>query len=96
MFGKNAIFLPSLSFGLSRKAVRVSLVIGVLPPSLGKSLVLLPGLVANFVHCDLLAEAPGGWWGAGLDGGVQAQAGRVLNAPSRSRLRNRAEKAGGL
>lgn len=27
-------------------------------PLWGKSLMLLPGLAANFVHCDLLAEGP--------------------------------------
>lgn len=64
MFGKNA-FSASLSSGLSVRAARVSLVIGVCPPSLGKSLVFLPGLVANFVHCALLAEVPGGRCGAG-------------------------------
>lgn len=64
MFGKNAFFSASLSFGLSVKAAWVSLVIGA-RPLWGKSLVLLPGFLANFVHCALLAEAPGGRCGAG-------------------------------
>lgn len=65
MFGKNALFSASLSFGLSVKAARVSLVIGARGSALGGSRVLLPGLAANFVLCAILAEAPGGRCGAG-------------------------------
>lgn len=79
---KNAFFLASLSFGLSIKAARVSLVIGA-RPLWGKawcfSQALWPTLFIVL------------FWQRPREGGVvQAQAGRALNAPSWSLLRNRA------
>lgn len=80
MFGKSAFFSASLSFGLSVKAARVSLVIGACP---------LWGKAWCFSQASWPTLFIVLLWQRPQEGGVvQAQAGRVLNAPSWSLLRN--------
>lgn len=57
--------LFSFSFFWSLRASSLGFPSDWCPPPLGKSPVLLSGFMANFVHCALLAEAPGGRCGAG-------------------------------
>lgn len=80
MFGKNAFFSASLSFGLSVKAAWVSLVIGA-RPLWGKAWCFSQALWPTLFFV-LFWQSP---WEGGV---VQAQAGRALNAPSLSLLRN--------